>query len=711
MSWVVFAHCASSFSLPLPPSLVSILHTSFRRPAPSAALFNNSESNPSMIETSTLPSKEKTTYQTAARIRTQHGHDAAVPHYKQLLFNQYNNVDAVGDTSAASRVAACVDSMKMLRNVGRPYDQRSWENESSRNINQQGSTHHHRQWNSDIQQLHHVLNMSHYHHSAIRQHVFNLPTGTANTSSDDDDSLEQYKNNYPFGPSYVRTLVAGQGVDVLRLIAASSPSTSDATNSNNTWLPSLQILTTLFLLSSCIPKSIFTETLIDGENTLTLLLRLGLVFIFDDETELNLALDEGEKKEWVVPLVHLFPLEIPPLADCGSRTKWRRVLLLTDLHPNVLGLTSIPSTNANGTAGGEEGTVMYIGPDSLALVQHLHASLPKYLSSQSVSRSSSFKILDVCTGSGVQALALLAMLELLRNSNEDRVIMEAVAVDVNERALRFTEFNALLNGFDFDVADSGITCNRTRVCTVRADLLSGEALPRTSKHRSNSHEADKATRLLEELQKKTPKFDFLLANPPFIPVPPIVSDDAALSLRDSTDAANTPRYGLFSCGGSSGEDCLQAIVQMTPDLLANDGLLAIVSEFMNPPLLQSDGTVAMDDVLCTKLEQWWKSFSDNNSTAANGILFTNVNALTSEVYAERRAVPNDDKDLKVWNNHLRREGINSVSPGLLFVKRNGDSERGSRLRVEPRLVPSSIWAPHNVVAVQFTVGELTKLFH
>jgi len=59
----------------------------------------------------------------------------------------------------------------------------------------------------------------------------------------------------------------------------------------------------------------------------------------------------------------------------------------------------------------------------------------------------------------------------------------------------------------------------------------------------------------------------VLANPPFLPVPPELAEQ---------------RHGLFSDGGTSGEVVLAATVKLAGQLLSlnNDwGYLAIVSEF------------------------------------------------------------------------------------------------------------------------------------
>ncbi|KAL3808796.1 hypothetical protein ACHAXA_011180 [Cyclostephanos tholiformis] len=357
--------------------------------------------------------------------------------------------------------------------------------------------------------------------------------------------------------------------------------------------------------------------------------------------------------------------------------------------------------------GDEEGAVMYIGPDSLALIHHLHASMSNIIQS----RSSAYgRILDVCTGSGVQALAAIAMLE----SREGGLAGDkpfAVAVDVNYRALRFTTFNAHLNGL------------KDKIVTVHADLLSeqshanceslNEVIMKVMINSKKQHHRNQLNP-----HKDDRKFDFLLANPPFIPVPPTRLDYSTSSLcaeGSDADGDNAPRYGLFSSGGASGEDCLRAIVRMAPSLLKSDGgLLAVVSEFMNPPLPSSTMTRSMggDGVkynLTARLETWWGS-----QQAANGLVFTNENAIDADMYAQRRAVRNDLADINVWRDHLKLHGISSVSPGLMFVQTiNSDcfpSESKHSLALKHHFVPKSecgsIWTPHNVGAVQFTRDKI-----
>ena len=625
---------------------------------------------------------DTTGYAEAYRLRTQNGHDAAFDRYRQLLLQNPQ------DTSAATRMAASEYSLRSLARVGVSYSQ----------------------LNEDVDKLHNLLNLTHYCHSSIRKHIFNLPTGITNdVDGFDSQSMGRYKNDYPMGPTYVRPLVAGQGLDLSKLIDTRSGTGS----TSDTWLPSLQCLATLFLLSSCIPKQFFLKHVIGGRETLELFLRLGIVFVFDAKQELGTS---GEvEEEWVVPLVHLFPLEIPPIRssdrDANNDEDRQKLVLLTDLHPTVLGMTTIPKMK-EGTSGGqdEEGTVMYIGPDSMALVQHLHASMLQYTESQNQIKSP-IRILDVCTGSGIQALSTLAMLDSLKCN-----AWGAVAVDINERAIRFTRLNAQLNGFN------------EKLFTIHADVLSGKVYAKHKSVEALKYEDGSLTEallkklVLNEQQQTTKhelKFDIILANPPFIPVPPARSDDASLSIRREDNTCkdtSTPYYGLFSSGGASGEDCLRAIIQMAPSLLRPDGgLLAVVSEFMNPPppssaLRKNEDEEGANHVLTYKIDEWW------GSQPSDGIIFTNEHPLSFDIYAERRATTNDQEDIKTWKTHLIRSEIHSVSPGLLFVqtKKGTSLQNQNGLTMKQVLVPKtksgSIWTPHNVDAVDFTKRMLSKLF-
>lgn len=102
----------------------------------------------------------------------------------------------------------------------------------------------------------------------------------------------------------------------------------------------------------------------------------------------------------------------------------------------------------------QENPVMYIGMDSLGLVH----TVPKYPSKNT---------LDLCTGSGIQAITASCYSK------------KVVGIDINPRAIRFARFNAQLNGI-------------SNIKFVEGNLYAPIA---------------------------NEKFDTILANPPFVPSP------------------------------------------------------------------------------------------------------------------------------------------------------------------------------------------------
>jgi len=336
----------------------------------------------------------------------------------------------------------------------------------------------------------------------------------------------------------------------------------------------------------------------------------------------------------IVPYVHLFPMQV-----CES--KGGNLILATDLHPRVLSTTTV-GTN-------QDGTVMYIGPDSLALVRNLPLT----------STEGSLCMLDLCTGSGVQALAAL---QRLGDSSS-----KALCVDINERALRFVKFNAALNGLE------------DQVDARQADLVAetrGEA--------DGGDEKESLVNVLREACREmnpdeSHSFDVILANPPFIPVPP----DNVTILQ---------RYGLFSSGGPDGEDVLKAVVHLASELQSpSGGLLGVVSEFMNPP------TCSGDQSLMIRLQEWWS----NAGPAGRGILLTNEYPVDAETYSQRRADTRDELD--IWLRHLSQLDVTHVSPGLLFMTTDTACQT---MELQHWLVPKtesgSLWTPSNRDAVEFT---------
>ncbi len=145
----------------------------------------------------------------------------------------------------------------------------------------------------------------------------------------------------------------------------------------------------------------------------------------------------------------------------------------------------------------DEEPVMYLGRDSVGLVK-------------TAPRRPSRSHLDLCTGSGIQALIAAAY--------SDRVI----GVDLNPRALRFSRFNAALNGVG-------------HARFLASDLYSAV---------------------------ESERFDSITANPPFVPSP---TDD--LAFRD---------------GGADGEKVLRRIVMEAAEHLEPGGRLSIVTDLAEP---------------------------------------------------------------------------------------------------------------------------------
>ena len=141
----------------------------------------------------------------------------------------------------------------------------------------------------------------------------------------------------------------------------------------------------------------------------------------------------------------------------------------------------------------DEDPVMYIGMDSHGLVQ-------------TAPRAACDRLLDLCCGSGIQGIVA------------SRYARSVVAIDLNPRAIRFSRFNAQLNGVvDYTVQLGSLYAP-----------VAGE------------------------------RFDVILANPPFVPSP-----EMGLAFRD---------------GGARGEIILRQIVAGAADHLTPTGRLCIVTD-------------------------------------------------------------------------------------------------------------------------------------
>jgi carbamoyltransferase len=175
---------------------------------------------------------------------------------------------------------------------------------------------------------------------------------------------------------------------------------------------------------------------------------------------LHLPAAEGELRGWLGDELVAFVREIAAIVPAG--TGWRSVVSVNWIGDRLI-LADARAYNAVWPGEPAPDYVMPPGADSLGLVRV-------------APREPSRRTLDLCCGSGAQALTAAAWSD------------EVVGVDLNPRALRFARFNAAANRID------------------RATFLLGDAYAPVRGER----------------------FEAILANPPFVPWP---AGDAALLFR------------------------------------------------------------------------------------------------------------------------------------------------------------------------------------
>lgn len=227
--------------------------------------------------------------------------------------------------------------------------------------------------------------------------------------------------------------------------------------------------------------------------------------------------------------------------------------------------------------GMHEQMVYAIGGDSLGLVHNAPPMTGKL-------------VIDVCAGSGVQGLTAV-----------ERGASSVTLVDRNPRAVRFARFNANLNG------------RGDQVKVVQFEL--GQEVAS-----SNFSDA---------------RYDFLLANPPFVPTP----------------AANTdPKW--YSSGGGSGEDVLTKILVFAKHVLKESGELAIVTELPNP---KNFGVHLRRDL----------GFDGFSGT----VVYGSEEAATA--YAANRASAKWSYSMQLKNLQVNK--IRSMARGFIFARRSATS--------------------------------------
>ena len=582
-------------------------------------------------------------YAQARNIRTLQGHDAGIHHYQDILRQN------PGDRTAGTRLAASAETPQRQEQAcfgGKSYN-------STKDLLSQ---------KADIQRLRALLGEHSYNHESVAR-CLGVPTSPHPLSC--------------HGPLFASPVAPG------------SVTTSNYPLSHGT-VSGLSCLMALFLLSLVVPRTWIVEHF--GEANCTLLQDFGWIYPCSVDPLL------------MIPYVNVFPLDFDNNNNNNNNKSERLSLyLVTDLHPRVLSTTTVgESSDPTGNA------VMYIGPDSLALSQHFtpYAHLMDKMDTTGPDASAPGVVqgLDFGTGSGVQALSALmhwkiASKNKVLDSDTNAKELKMTAIDINPRALRFTQFNAILNGLE------------AHVSLVQADLVSGNLLVDESTY---SHES-----LEQYLQVKSP-YALILANPPFLPVPSdtrmVGSSFEKSALRDDGDTSATTdsiaqRYGLFSSGGGDGEVLLQRVVELASRYLSPGGFLGVVSEFFEQE----------HDPGFERFSAWWsqqpheysnavmadRKSDDDSILGDKGVLFVNEFPIDVATYSARRA--DNPREEMVWNCHLESLNITSASPGMLYIQK-GDDVESSRERVKllvscvPKTEMGSVWTPSNFNAIRFTQG-------
>ena len=618
-------------------------------------IINNNNDNDYTSLSENVPRDGKNlrhAYARARNIRTLQGHDAGVPYYQEVL---RQNPD---DRTAGTRLAASAETPQRQEEAcGGKFciSTGGWEKDlMSRK--------------ADIQTLQALLVEHSYNHESVAQ-FFGVPT-----------------NQYPLscnGPLFASPVAPGS------VTMANYPLSHSTGN-----VSGLSCLVALFLLSLVVPRAWIVEQF--GEANCTLLQDFGWIHPCSANPSL------------MIPYVNVFPLDFD---NNDNKSERLSLYLVTDLHPRVLSTTTVgESLNQTGNA------VMYIGPDSLALVQHfapytyLMDKMDTTVQTQSSGSSSpaAMQGLDFGTGCGVQALSALMHWKIASKnkslySDTHTKELKMTAIDINPRALRFTRFNAILNGLE------------EYLTVVQADLVSGNLLVDES---SNEN-------LEQYLQVKSP-YDLILANPPFLPVPSdnrtVGSSEITKANRDGVDTSATTdsiaqRYGLFSSGGGDGEVLLQCIVELASRYLSPGGVLGVVSEFFEQE----------HDPDFERFSAWWSQHSPGYSNEymagrkkevdcipwKNGLLFVNEFPIDVATYSARRA--DNSREEMIWNHHLESLNITAASPGMLYIQK-GDGLEPSHQQVKllvsrvPKTKLGSVWTPSNFNAIRFTQGMSHEAF-
>ena len=215
----------------------------------------------------------------------------------------------------------------------------------------------------------------------------------------------------------------------------------------------------------------------------------------------------------------------------------------------------------------------YIGPDSYWLARRVVNKVHG-------------KVLDLCTGSGIQAILSAKQAE------------SVVAVDIDKTALEIAKFNAILNNVD-----------------DRIDFRCGN--------------------LYEVLDSE--KFDYILSNPPFVPIPEEVD------------------FSICGDGGESGKDLINFILNGYKKYLSPGGMGIMVGQALGNDLY----TFLEDDikVYCKDMKASLMLWGNAPITSLVG---------QTMMLAKQRNI-NNDLPFDVWKNRFTSKGASVLYTFTLFV--------------------------------------------
>ena len=218
--------------------------------------------------------------------------------------------------------------------------------------------------------------------------------------------------------------------------------------------------------------------------------------------------------------------------------------------------------------------------------------LDSYLLSRALLNPKVENTLDMCTGCGLHAIF------------SAKYSKRVVGVDKNPRAVNFAQFNALLNQVD----------------NVR--FFAGD--------------------LYEPV--KGEKFDWIIANPPFVPSP-----DSTLYFRH---------------GSSSGEGISKRVIGGIPEFLSDNGYAQLVSSLV----------FRKDENYLDKIKGWLND--DGFHLLVLSATPCHVEKYIQEHITTDPNSPQFNDDLKLWVNSYRENGIISIADGLMFMKRSNAGASG-----------------------------------